>query len=289
MSGLWVLTLLLIDVALQPANQSSTFCECLSVDAAANGLAQIRRANWQQTDQTEIEKLWPRVPVLPCQTGQQLGLGPAADYLARCCEACELCGGVSFEERVTGASFRLVDIWLSRQTFDSAQSTLRTLTTAALPEDSKPTSASHSDSRVIDGYSWDSEGTRFQMRVDAIASGGVWVGHFQVGRCSSPGPTETLPIGGDKVIRVRNAEAAERPGQGTVLSVWYSTQCLLEDRRCWNAELDQLWPSLRSVAGGRTIATVDVEVEDCLGGSVSFQSTRTKDGNWSGLWTPANR
>ena len=140
--------------------------------------------------------------------------------------------------------------------------------------------------RIIDAYSWVTDGVPFQMRVDAIASGGVWVGHFQVGRCSSPGPTEKWRVGMDTVIPVLNAEATERPGEGTVLSLSYATQCLLQDRACWTAELNQLWPTLQSRAAGRPIAVIDIGVEGCLGDSVSFQVTRSKDGRWAGLWTP---
>ena len=297
MVDLWtVVLLLLVGGAPQPDNQSSSFCACLTADATVKGLAQLRDANWRAIDRTEVTKLWPRVPLLPCDPGPpQPGLEAAADHLARCCAACELCGGVAFDEPGTGGtngsrpSFRLVDVWLSRQTFDSSKGILAALTTAALPRGLKPTSASHSESRIIDAYTWGSDGVQFQMRVDAIASGSVWVGHFQVGLCSSSGPTESWRVGGDKAIPVLSAEAAESPGQGTVLSLSFATQCLLEDRACWTAELDQLWPRLQSLAAGRAIAAADIEVEGCLGSSVSFQVTRSTDGRWAGVWTPKTR
>lgn len=266
----------------QPSSstQSSSFCGCLGFDAAVNGLAQLRAAKWRGVDRTEIRKLWPRVPLLPCEPSTaQPGISAAADYLARCCETCELCGGVAFDDafgqRATSSGLRLVDIWLARPTFMASNKILRSLATAALPVSisSKPTSTSHFESRIIDGYSWDADGARYQMRVDAIASGSVWLGHFQVGRCTPRGPA----------IR---AQAEGASAQGTSLSLSHATQCLREDLACWKAELDQIWPKLRSLAAGRTIAAIDIELEDCFGGSTAFQVTRSKDGQWSGLWRP---
>jgi hypothetical protein len=281
------LPVLFLGVALQSGCTSASFCECLTLRRTIEGLVQLREANWHDIHHEAIKKLWPHVPLLPCRKGPEVGLEAAAGYLATCCETCDLCGGIALDDRGGAAGFRQVDIWMSRQSLGSTTSLLRTLTTAALPASVTPRSSSHSESRILDGYTWVSDDVLFKMRVDAIASDGVWVGHFQVGSCSSEGPIEKWRVGPDRVIRVLDAKAEETPDRRAALSLSYTTECLLEDRDCYGAELDQLWPKLRSLAAARAITAIDIGIQDCVGRGTFFQVSRSTDGQWGdALWTP---
>ena len=71
------------------------------------------------------------------------------------------------------------------------------------------------------------------------------------------------------------------------LSFDYSTRCLLGDRACLTNELDRLWPTLRSLADGQSIARINIWPEDCSGSSVALSLERSREGLWKdGLWSP---
>jgi hypothetical protein len=267
-------------------------CACADVNQAVIGLERIAKRDWRTTTRTTLETEWPQVTVLPCDPPQpepaaQPGLEAAAESVARCCEACELCGGAVMDEAPASTSLRMVDLFVCPRPLRSARAELQRLTQAVGGPGAKPTSTYRDDSRTIDGYSWISNGELFTLRVESFAVDGGWLGHFQVGRCRSEDVIDTWEIDRDVAIRVTRADVEAPNGKGKQLRFAYFTRCLTGDRACHNTELDRLWPTLRSLADRQTITWIEISSEDCSGSSNAFRLERSPEGLWKGgLWSP---
>jgi hypothetical protein len=265
-------------------------CGCVSLDSAVRGLERVNARDWRHIDRSALEADWPQ-PV-PCEPGQEGGLKGAAEQIARCCETCEMCGGAATEAGPKQGGLRIVDLWICPKPFDSQRATLRRLTQAAVGSkpDFKPTSAHQTDARVIEGYSWASNGEFFTLRADAIKTDDAWMGNFQLGRCRTEDVIDTWRVDGDGAVRVIRADVEGTTATDRELSFEYVTPCLLEDRSCHARELDQLWPTLQSRADQQQVTAIQVSAENCVGRSVSFRLDRARDGQWKGgIWSPTGR
>jgi hypothetical protein len=263
----------------------SRFSNCVSLDRAANALERVGKQDWRRIAPTTLD--WPRVAVVPAEPAEQLGLHAAAERIERCCETCELCGGPVTDEAPKRTGLRMVDLWVCPRPLRSVRDSLQRLTQAVVVSSAKPTSVYRDDSRMIDGYSWISNGELFTLRADTIASDGGWIGHFQVGRCRSEDVIDTWQIDGDVTVRVTRADVQASKGKDKELWFAYFTRCLAQDRACRNTELDRLWPRLRALADRQTITRVSIDAEDCSGSSVAFSLERSREGPWKGgLWSP---
>jgi hypothetical protein len=263
---------------------SGAACGCDSPDAAARGLERLAARDWRQIDRAALEADWPQVR--SCQGASGPGLEGIVESIGRCCDTCELCGGVAVDERPSPGGLRIVDLWLCPKPLPSQEAALRRLTRAATS--SKPditaTSVSRTDERVIEGYSWVAGGEWFTLRTDAIRTGETWIGNVKLGRCHSEAVTDTWRVGGDTTVRVIRA-GVER-GNESALEFEYASICLFEDRACHATELDRLWPTLRSVASRHNVTAIEITAENCVGSSLSFRLDRSPEGWWRGLWSP---
>jgi hypothetical protein len=221
---------------------------------------------------------------------KEYGLSAATEHIARCCEACELVGGAAIDEATAPVGLRTVDLWVCPRPLQAQRAALETLTQAVIGSKAtpkQPTSISRRDARIIEGYSWVSNDELFTVRADAIKTDDDWIGNFQLGRCRSEDVTDTWRINTDVTVRIIRADVERSTGNDSVLWFDYLTACLLEDRACHATELDQLWPTLRSLAGRQQVTGIQVSAETCVGSTVSFRLDRTSDGQWKGgIWNP---
>jgi hypothetical protein len=191
-----------------------------------------------------------------------------------------------------GTRLRVVDLWVCPQPLQSQRAALQVLVQAVIGSkpDIKATSASRTDERFIEGYSWVSNGELFTLRADAIRTDDAWIGNFQLGRCRSEDVTDTWRINADITVRVIRADVKRSTGEERVLWFQYVSTCLRGDHPCHATELDQLWPELRSLAGRHEATAIQITAETCVGSSVSFQLDRASDGQWKGgIWSPKGK
>lgn len=274
----------------QSCSQRSAPCGCVSLDVAARGLERLSTRDWRQIARGALEADWPQA--IPCETGNEGGLTGAAEQIARCCERCEMCGGAAVDEGPTQAGLRGVDVWICPRPLESQEAALQRLAQAALGSkpDLKPTSAHRTDARIIEGYSWVSDGELFMLRTDAIKTDGDWMGNFQLGRCRSEDVTDTWRVDGDQTLRVIRADVESTSLTERVLFFDYVTTCLVRDRSCHAMELDQLWPTLRSRADQQQVTGIQLSAENCVRHSVGFRLERAPDGQWKGgIWSPKGK
>jgi hypothetical protein len=251
------------------------------------GLERVSARDWKQIDRTALQSDWPQ-PV-PCEAANEGGLKGAAEQIARCCEKCEMCGGAAMDEGPTQSGLRIVDLWICPRPLESQRAALQKLTQAAVGSkpNLKPSSAHRTDARVIEGYSWASDGELFMLKADSIRTDDAWIGNFQLGRCRSEDVTDSWRVDEDNTVRVIRADVERSTNENSELRFEYVTTCLIEDRACHATELDQLWPTLRSRAEQQQVTGIQITAENCVGHSVGFQLERAPDGQWKGgVWTP---
>ena len=254
-----------------------------------NGLQRLGARDWRRITPPILEADWPQPPVVPAEPTDKIGLDAIFEAIGRCCETCDLCGGPVMDETPGRAGLRMVDLWICPQPFRKVRASLQQLTHAVLGSGASPTDVYREDSRIIDWYSWTSNGELFSLRAEMVESEGYWSSHIQAGRCRAEDVIDMWQMAGDMPALVTRVDVDPSDDKEKRLRFGYFTRCLVHARGCQNAELDRLWPRVRSLAEDQSITTIHISPEDCSGRSVTFSVERSHDGRWNGgPWSPKN-
>ena len=274
----------------QSCSERGRPCGCVAGDVAVRGLERVAVRDWRQIDRSALEGDWPQA--VPCEAANERGIEGVKEEIARCCETCEMCGAAAIDEGPTEVGLRAVDLWICPGAEESQRAALLALTQAVVGSKPtlKPNSAHQTDSRVIEGYTWTSNGELFMLRADAVRTDEEWMGNFQLGRCRSEAVADTWRVNGENIVRVIRAEVEGSSADDKVLWFEYVTTCVLEDRGCHATELDQLWTTLRSLADRQQVTAIQLVAETCVGSSVGFRLDLAADGRWKGgIWSPKGK
>lgn len=247
-------------------------------------LSQLGSLDWNSVDRDTLAKAAPGVELFTLSSGTARGFEAIAEAIARCCDACGVCGGVSLgtgsPTQVYGAEF-----YVCPRAPEDARAALRELATSAA---SPAVRAFRSDDGSSEVYSWTAHGAYFSLRTREFDTGNGTMGSLQLGRCRPEDTADTWALDDGTTLVVRRVDI--RTDDGT-RSLWfeYLTTCLGGDSTCTNRELDALWPRLRAVAEHERVSQVTIDAALCTSETRSFSIDRDPDGSWTGgfrSWRP---